>query len=149
MAKPFALPAGIGTDGAVFVLLRMTVTFVATNPTGLRTGFEHYAKDRFVASGSARCHRTGGATGIGTVQIEPDALGQLLDHVFAQAGVGTGDAGLFAIEAGLDAADENVVGVAADMGMGTDHLLSVHVCLLQEVAKGGEVKWNLQPPVAN
>lgn len=140
MTKPFALAAGIGTNCAVFVLLRMAVTFVATNPTGLPTGFEHCAKEHFVASRSTRRHRTGCSTGIGTVQIEPDALGQLLDHLLAQARVGARNAGLFTIEAGLDAVNENVVGVAADMGMGTDHLLSMHVCLLQEVANSVEVK---------
>lgn len=59
-------------------------------------------------------------------QVQPDALGERLHVVFGEASVGAGRAGLGAGVALLDAADERIVGLAADLRVGTDHLLRVH-----------------------
>lgn len=47
---------------------------------------------------------------VGAVEVEPDALTQFKHHLLAQTGVGTHGAGLRAIEALFDAADERLVG---------------------------------------
>jgi hypothetical protein len=130
VAEPFAFPACLSADRAVLVLLGVPLAFVSTGAAGQSAGFEHRAQRGFIAAGAAGRHRASGPAGVGTVQVQPDALGQLLDHVLTKAGVGAGDTGLFAIEAGFYAADENIVRVAPHVRVGADHLLGVHGILL-------------------
>jgi hypothetical protein len=80
--------------------LCVPVTFVATGATSQATRLQHCAQRRSVAAGAARSQRTRCPTNVGAVQIQSDAPGQLLNHLLAQAGIGAGDAGLLAIEAG-------------------------------------------------
>jgi hypothetical protein len=53
-------------------------------------------------------------------------LGQLRDHLLAQAGIGARRAALSAVEAFLDAADQAVVCVSAHLGVRTYYFMGVH-----------------------
>ena len=55
----------------------------------------------------------------------------MLDHILTQAGIGARNTRLFAIKAGFNAANQNIVCVAANVRMGADHLLSMHGFFLQ------------------
>jgi hypothetical protein len=71
-------------------------------------------------------HSTGGYADIGAVEVGSDALGQLGDHVLAQAGVRTGCTGLRAFEAGLDTASQLCsVNVAKILRVGVQHRLNM------------------------
>lgn len=128
--KSFAVTACFGANPAVLVLLRVAFAFIATSPAGYGTRFQHGTERRFVTTRAARGERAACSASIRTVKIEADALGKFRDHILAQASVGTGYASLFAVKAGFDTVNQNVVRVASDMWMGGDHLLDVHGCLL-------------------
>ena len=63
---------------------------------------------------------------IGAVEIEPDALGQVPDHLLGQAGVSADAAYGGAAVARFDRANEAVVHAAAYVGVGADHWLDLH-----------------------
>lgn len=68
---------------------------------------------------------------IRAIEIESDALGQSINHFFAEAGVGARRAGLSAVETLFDAVDQRVIGATAHMRMRADHLLNLHEIILQ------------------
>ena len=58
--------------------------------------------------GEAGQHRPGGGAHVGTVQVGPDALPQVGDHVLGQTRVGARRAGLRALQTGVDAGLQGV-----------------------------------------
>jgi len=71
-------------------------------------------------------HRTGSCTDIGAVEVGPDALGQLGDHILAETGVRASCARLRAFEAGLDTLGQlSSVYVAEVLRIGVQHRLDV------------------------
>jgi hypothetical protein len=118
--------AGFSADPAVFVMLGMTRAFVAADTANRGARVEHAQDDFHVGSGSAGRDTAGCAADIRTVEIQADALPQLVDHVLGEARVRAGGTGLRAGIAFFDASDEDIVGAAADIRMRADHLLNLH-----------------------
>ena len=71
-----------------------------------------------VAAGPPRRDGARRQADVGTIEIEANALPQLVDHLFADAGVRAGRAALRARKALFDTADERVVGVALNLRVG-------------------------------
>lgn len=81
--------------------------------------------DLLVAAGPASADPAGRKADVGAVEIEPDALPKLRDHLLGQARVSAGRAALGAAVTFLDAANERVIGVASNVGVGGNHLSHV------------------------
>ena len=96
LAGLFAAAAGFSADAAVLVHARMALAFLRAQAAGNGAGLQHPADDLLVRPRPAGGHGAGDGTDVGTVEIEADALRQLLHHVLAQAGIGTGRADLCA-----------------------------------------------------
>jgi len=56
LAELLALPAGLGADGTVLVLLGVALTLVATDAAGQPAGFEHRTQRYFIAASAAGRH---------------------------------------------------------------------------------------------
>jgi hypothetical protein len=143
LAGLFAAPAGLRADPAVLVLARVTLAFLGAEAAGLLTRAQNALDDRLVGACPPRSDVPGRRTDVGAVQVQTDALGELCDHLLAQAGVGTRGAGLSAVEARFDAPDKAVIGVAADVRVRTDHLVGVHS--RPPYAGGWPVNWSTEP----
>lgn len=95
-----------------------------------RTGFgaqgDQALQDRRVRAGAARAEPSGGQAQVGAIEIQPDTVRQVLDHIFRQAGIGAGDAGLGALETGLDAAYQRLVGLAPHLWVRAQHVADRH-----------------------
>jgi len=88
-------------DGVAFALL-------ATGEAGRRTGFDRRA-DHAEISRRLPCHRaTGGAAGVGAVEVQPNAADQHAQIVLAQARIGACGTACSAVEALSDTAQECV-----------------------------------------
>lgn len=87
-----------------------------TGGTGFGAHLQHPFDDRLVAAGPPPRDRSGGRADIGAVQIEPDALGEVVDPGLAQTGVGADSTGGRTGVGVLDRPDKQVVGVPLNMG---------------------------------
>jgi hypothetical protein len=100
--------------------------------TPLRTPGTRPRRPEASAPGSARWNPSAAMQGAGrqadvrAVEIEPDALPELLDHLLGQAGIGACGAGLRAGIAFVDAADQRLADVAPHVGMRTDDVSRMH-----------------------
>ncbi|HXU57967.1 MAG TPA: hypothetical protein VN710_04405 [Verrucomicrobiae bacterium] len=63
---------------------------------------------------------------LGAILVKANAAAEVRHHLFAEAGIGADDAGLGAIETGLDAGDERGIGTPAKLRVGFDHGLGMH-----------------------
>jgi hypothetical protein len=104
----------------------MAFAFVTTDLTGRGTHVEHAPDDFLIGARSATRHGTRYCTDIGTVQVEADALGQILDGTLPQTGIRACGAGLSTVVTLVDAADQSVVGAAFHVRVGANHLMRVH-----------------------
>ncbi|MEO1819778.1 hypothetical protein [Pseudomonas sp.] len=119
--------AGLGADPAVLVLLGVTLAFVAAPAARIIAGLDHCSKNLNIRSGAPGRHRSGCRTNVGAIEIQPDALPELRNHIFRQARVSAGRAGLCAAICFFDELDEPVGCAALNMRMGADHFADVHV----------------------
>jgi hypothetical protein len=108
---------------------RVPVAFVAAQATRCRAGDEHPTNELVIRAGASGSDASCDVADVGAVEIEADALGQLLDHFLGKASVGARGARLGAGIALLDAADQSVVGAPAHVWVRPDHLLNLHVFL--------------------
>jgi hypothetical protein len=115
-----------GTDTAMFMHVGVGLTFLTARPARCGTSFEAGPKHFDIAAGAARGHGARCSADVGAVEIETNTLGQVLDHIFAQAGIGTGCAGLGTGVALLDATQQSVGGATLHMRMGADHFANLH-----------------------
>ena len=113
--------------------IRVTSTLCPTPPARLGTGIQHGFQKRFITSRPPGRYRTRCRANIRAVEIESNTLSELLYGIFPKTSVGTSNTGLGAVVAGLNAPNQFVVGVAANMGMRTNHFLSVHVGCLNTI----------------
>lgn len=104
----------------------VAIAFLAAQAAGRCAGFQHTAYHLLVRTGPTGGNRSGGGANVGAIEIQANALGQLLDHVLTQAGVGAGCADLGTRVALLNAPDESIVRVALHVWMGANHLLNMH-----------------------
>jgi len=110
----------------VLVHARVPLTFLAADLARDGARIEHLSKELLVRTGAPRSQRPGRRADIGAVQIEPDALAQLLHLVLGKAGVRAGNAGLRARVTFLDATDQCIVHVSANSPVRTDHFADLH-----------------------
>ena len=92
----------------------------------LGASLEHPLNQRLVAADATRGEAGRGQADVGAIKIEADALGEVLDHVLGQAGIGADVAQRGAAISRLDRANETVVDAAAHVRMGADHWLDLH-----------------------
>ena len=118
--------AGLGADAAMLVFSRMPLALLPAFLTGLRAGLDRSAEDFHVGARAARCHCARRRTDVGTVEVEPNALPQLIDHRLGKAPIRTGSAGLSAAVALLDAPQQLVGRAPLDVRVGADHFSNVH-----------------------
>jgi hypothetical protein len=121
-----AFPAGVGADSAMFMLLRVTLAFLSAQTAGGSASIQHPPEDFLVGTGPARRDASGHVADIGAIEIEPDTLPQILDHLLRKTGIRAGGACLSAGIALLDTVNEHVVRPAAHVRMRADHFVDLH-----------------------
>jgi hypothetical protein len=126
------LAAVLRADAAVFVLVGVLVAFFGACSAGRCARLHGCGDDLLIASGAANADRACCEAEIGAVLVQSNALTKLVHALFAQTGIGTGDAGLRARVAFFEAADQRFIRVALDARVSGDHFLHVvhHVLLL-------------------
>lgn len=125
-AGAHAPAARVGADPAMFMHLSVFFTFLAAEPARRCTGIEHSSDHLLVGPGSAGRDPPGDVADVCAVHIQSDALGQGFYIVFRKTRVGARRACLRTGVALLDAANEGVVCIAANLRMRADHCLSLH-----------------------
>ncbi len=104
------------SGSALHAVLGMLLALVAAEAAGCRAGLEGGLNHRRIEGCLTGQDLPGHNADVGAVQVQPDAAGQQLRVLLAQAGVGAGDTRLRAIEAGPDAFGENP-GVGGWLGL--------------------------------
>lgn len=95
----------------------MARALLSARLTGGRTNLENAPQDLLVGARPPRRQGASGRADIRTVEIETDALPEVLDHLFGQAGIGTGGARLRAGVTIFDAAHQGLAHVALHVGV--------------------------------
>ena len=131
VASLFAASAMLGADAAVLVHAGVLLALLGADATRHDTGLHRSDDDLLVAAGSAGTDGAGREAQIGAIEVQSDALPQLVDHVLGEASVCARNAGLRTGIAFLNAADQRVVGVPPDIRVCGDHFSHVmHEILL-------------------
>jgi hypothetical protein len=120
-----ALPAGFRAEAAVLVHAGMPLALLGAKCTGLRAGLEGGDDHLLVSAGPAAADCASRQTDVCAIEVEADASPKLRDYLLRQACVGARRAALGAALASLNAADEHVVRVAADVGVSGNHVSHV------------------------
>ena len=110
----------------MLVMRGMQTAFVFAQLAGQAACLQRMGDQPVIRTGPARRDLARGLADVGAVQVEPDALFQWIDIIFAQARIRAGDAGLCAVETMFDAGQERAIQVVTHMGMRGDHLLNMH-----------------------
>ena len=109
----------------MLVHLRVLAALLGTDTAGRPAGFELSADEAQVGLGLAGEDAPGGAADVGAVEVEPDAAAEHPNLLFAKTGVGTGDATLLTLEAGVDTGAQRIK-VAGGGGVLGEDLLGDH-----------------------
>jgi hypothetical protein len=104
----------------------MTAALLTAELTSLCADINHRLENDLIGACAPRCERSGSRADVGTVEIQSNALCELLDGVLAQTRIRARCAGLGAVIAGFNTTNERIVGVSADLRVRADDLLSVH-----------------------
>src|SRR5699024_338237 len=107
-AGGLAVPARLGADAAVLVHARVLLALITTRPAGGDAGLEVGPGDVGVVTGVAGQDPRRGRAAVGAVEVGPDALAQVRDHLLAQARVRARGARLRAGDEGLDDAGQQL-----------------------------------------
>ena len=89
LAGLLAVSAGLGADLAVLVHLGVAVALIAAALARLGADLQHRLGQIGVVARVPRQHPARHVADVGAVEVGADALAQLIDHVLAQAGIGT------------------------------------------------------------
>jgi hypothetical protein len=111
-----------GAEPAMFMLAGVALAFLGTEPAGGFAGLKDRDDGGFVAARPTSAEITGRDADVCAVEIEANALPQVLHHFLGKAGICAGNAGLGASITFLDASDQGVIGIALDARVGGDHL---------------------------
>lgn len=136
VASVAAIRASFRANTAMFMHPGVTLAFLAAGLAGKEAGLQHTPKHSFIAAGAPAGHCASRDAYVGTIKIEPDALGKIFDHVFGQTGVSTSRAGLGAVIAFFDAAYQGVICPTFHIRMLADDFLGMHAGLPIVVMKG-------------
>jgi hypothetical protein len=118
--------ARLGAYAAVLVFSRMPLALLPAFLARLRASLDHSTENLDIGSRAPRRHRARRRADIGAVQVEPDALPQLVNHRFREARIRARGAGLSATVAFFDASQELVGRASLNVGMRADHFANVH-----------------------
>ncbi len=132
-ARLLAAMACFGAGAAMPMSIGVLRAFIAARLAGDRASLDHAPEDLHVRAGSAGRKRAGCRTDIGAIEIEADALPELVDTALRQAGIGTGCARLGAGVALLDTADKTVADAAFHIGVAADHIASLMHAVLRSI----------------
>lgn len=80
--------AGLGADAAVFVPPGVTLAFGGAERGGAGAEAQRLGCERLVRAGAASGEARRGVADVGAIEIEPDALAKLGDHVLGEARIG-------------------------------------------------------------
>ena len=117
-----ATAAGFGADAAVFMHVGVGFALCGAACAGDTAGLQEGSGDVGVVAGMPGQHCAGGGADVGAVQVGPDALRQLGNHVLAEAGVGARRTGFAAGEAGMDTVSQLLsINVAKILRVGIQH----------------------------
>ena len=103
----------------------MAFAFLGAERTSLRARLQRGDDHLLVASGPASSDAARSYADVGAVEVQPDALPKVSNHLLGQACVSARGAALGAAVALLDAANERIIRVAADVGVSGNHLSHV------------------------
>ena len=98
--------AGLGAQLAVAVHRGMLSAFLSTDPACCAARFEHRTGRASVNAGLAGEDPSGRRGNVNTVQVSADAIGELGDHVFVEAGIRARGTRLRAVKARLETFSE-------------------------------------------
>lgn len=90
LAGLLATAARAGANAAVLVLPRVAPALLSAQLAGGRAKLKHLPQDLLIGARPPRRQGAGGGAHVRAVEIEPDALPELLDHFLSQAGIGAG-----------------------------------------------------------
>jgi len=79
-----ALATGVGTDAAMFVVLRVLAAFLCTTIAGVSAEIDGLTQHFFVRTRASRRHCSGRSADVRAIEIESNALSKLFDHGFAK-----------------------------------------------------------------
>lgn len=138
----------------MLVHVGVALALLGTERTSLRARLQGRDDYLFVAAGPAGADSARRQADVGAIEVEPDALPEFRSHPLCQASVGAGRAALGTAVAFLDAANERIVRVAADVGVSGNHLSHVvhrraskseSWCppLTEPYARAGDFPWGL------
>ncbi|HVD52664.1 MAG TPA: hypothetical protein VNC13_00645 [Propionibacteriaceae bacterium] len=117
-----ATAAGFGADAAMLMHAGVGFAFCGAACAGDTAGLQEGSGDVGVVAGVPGQHRAGRGADVSAVQVGPDALRQLGDHVLAEAGVGARRTGFAASEAGMDTVSQLLsINVAKILRVGIQH----------------------------
>jgi hypothetical protein len=125
LTRLLATPARLGADPAVLVHLGMRRALVSAAPADGDARLEQRPGDVGVVLGLPAHHPDRRRADIGTVKVEPDALDQVLDLLFAQTVVGAGGARLGTVAQRLDRCGKDARVEVEAARVGIQHLLGV------------------------
>jgi hypothetical protein len=92
----------------MIVHVRVLLALRATHLTGSDTGLKLIPPQALVNGRLPSYQAPRSCTDVGTIQVEPDTSGQLLNMRFAQAGIGTGCTRLGTIKTGFNTCSERL-----------------------------------------
>ena len=118
-----AAAARFCADAAMLMIAGMPLALLRAHAASLGASLQRHGDDLLVGARASRPQRARGNADIGAVEVEADALTKLGHHVLGEASVGAGGAALSTGVAFLDTADEGLVHVALNAGMGRDHIV--------------------------
>ena len=121
----------------MLVVACVPLALLATAAAGYRAGFDHGANDKQIGRGLADHDAAGRRAEVGAVEVDPNAVDQLLQFFLAEAGVGAAGAGSGTFDAVLDAAQEHVTIKAARLWMRLEYFLNGHFLSPLSCERGG------------
>ena len=137
-----AATADLGADAAVLVVGRVLLALVGAGAAGYRARFDRRAEDAEIGLGLPAEDSAGGTAGIGAVEAEANAADQLLYVRLAEVGVGAACARSRAVDALVDTAQKQVAVGGDGARVRLEHFVNRHVTLLS--ARAGSVRFCTQ-----
>jgi hypothetical protein len=120
-----AASAGLGAHPAVLVVRGVLLTLVTAQAACFGTSLEGRPRHLRLEGRLPRHYPAGGGAHVGAVQVEPDAAGERLGIVLAEAGVGASCATLGAVVAGFYALHQRGGVHRGAARVSLEHLLGV------------------------
>jgi hypothetical protein len=121
-----AFGARLAAYATMLVTHGVAPAFFAANPAGFGACLQDPQTERFRGGRPARQDGAGGLADVRAIKVETNALRELVNQILGETGVGAGNAGLGAIIAGLDRANDGVADIAMKLRVGGQDLLDMH-----------------------